>query len=404
MLIKNTRANSSACRRKSGKPKIFFLNLGYYLSREIPNALEELQCPFLDFQPRKMGENVTPDLFLRQTISAILRYKPDMVLTVNALGLDNAGAMAQFLERCKIPLAVWFVDNPELFFIGGEKMYPDNTVFFTCDPDAAQKIARISGPTTHYLPLAVDKGSIQQIKKTNCRSISFVGDTWTEKIAACYKNHALPRFFLLNALALARALADHQPGDGRGFVQKKFSHVYDQAVTTLSAKNQNGFWHLVYWQANKLYRKDCVARILPFNALIAGDKYWKQVFSGQTFEYHPPIAYGTEVCKLYGLSKINFACSSIQMAGAVTQRVFDVPAAGGFVLTDERKQLEELFDVGREAVCYSCPEEIGTLVERYLHDEKERVRIIKAARRRIAAEHTYTHRMQILLNIVGERL
>jgi spore maturation protein CgeB len=155
---------------------------------------------------------------------------------------------------------------------------------------------------------------------------------------------------------------------------------------------------LVYWQANKYYRQKCVKRILQFNPLLAGDKYWKDVFRNEKFEYHPPIGYGEELFKLYALSTVNFASSSVQMAGAVTQRVFDVPAAGGFVLTDRREQLQEMFEVGREVICYENLEQIKELIERYLFEDRERVKIIKAARRRIAAEHTYTQRLQTLLS------
>jgi spore maturation protein CgeB len=54
------------------------------------------------------------------------------------------------------------------------------------------------------------------------------------------------------------------------------------------------------------------------------------------------------------------------MKGAVNQRVFDVPVCGGFLLTDHRRQMESLFEPGREIVCYQEPGEIPDLVRHYL--------------------------------------
>jgi spore maturation protein CgeB len=256
----------------------------------------------------------------------------------------------------------------------------------------------------HYLPLAADKTRMKKPGDTPRIPVSFLGDTWSVKIAACVKNHDLPAYFLRESLRLARALVDSKPGNGLEFLRDRFPRFYSRMGSELDPKNQNGLLHLIYWRANKLYRKVCVKRLLEFKPLIAGDKYWEKILDPARFDYHPPIAYGREAFKLYSLSKVNFACSSVQMSGAVTQRVFDVPAAGGFLITDKRKQLEEMFEAGKEAVCYEDPGEVPEIVRHYLGSEGERTRIIKAARRRIAAEHTYAHRMQKLLSIAGRRL
>ena len=88
------------------------------------------------------------------------------------------------------------------------------------------------------------------------------------------------------------------------------------------------------------------------------------------------------------------------MKGAVNQRVFDVPACGGFVLTDGQVQLAGLFEPGREVMQYADPEEIPGLVERLLADAPLRAKVTAAARRRILAEHTYEHRLRELCRVM----
>jgi Uncharacterized protein conserved in bacteria len=85
------------------------------------------------------------------------------------------------------------------------------------------------------------------------------------------------------------------------------------------------------------------------------------------------------------------------MKGAVNQRVFDVPICGGFLLTDHRRQMEDLFEPGREIISYQDPGEIPELVRHYLPREAERRRVTEAARARILAEHTYDLRLVSLV-------
>jgi spore maturation protein CgeB len=91
------------------------------------------------------------------------------------------------------------------------------------------------------------------------------------------------------------------------------------------------------------------------------------------------------------------------MKGALNQRVFDVPACGGFLLTDGQDQLPELFEPGREAVCYAGPEEAGDLLRHYLAHPGERDQISQAARVRILAEHDYTHRLSSMAQALRRR-
>ena len=86
------------------------------------------------------------------------------------------------------------------------------------------------------------------------------------------------------------------------------------------------------------------------------------------------------------------------MKGAVNQRVFDVPACGAFVLTDYREQVEELFELNREIVCFKDQEEIPDLIRYYLKHPEKREAVSQAARERIFRDHTYDHRMKSVLD------
>ena len=66
------------------------------------------------------------------------------------------------------------------------------------------------------------------------------------------------------------------------------------------------------------------------------------------------------------------------------------------MLTDYREQVENLFEPGREIVCYRSPEEAADLARYYLARPEARHAVAAAARKRILGEHSYEHRVRAL--------
>ncbi|MCX7855698.1 MAG: glycosyltransferase [Anaerolineae bacterium] len=106
-----------------------------------------------------------------------------------------------------------------------------------------------------------------------------------------------------------------------------------------------------------------------------------------------------EVGRVYSQSRIVFNCS---IAGDVTMRVFEGTACGALVLTDAiANGLDELFEIGREIVVYQDDKDLLEKIVYYLAHDDERERIARAGQERTLREHTYVHRMQMLVNIVS---
>ena len=122
------------------------------------------------------------------------------------------------------------------------------------------------------------------------------------------------------------------------------------------------------------------------------------------FQLRPEVNYYDELPQVYAASAINFNATSLQMRAAINQRMFDAPAAGGFVLTDFREQLAELFRVGEEVACYQEPGEIPELIRFYLKQRQVREKMTAKARQRVLAEHTYRHRVAAMLDTMRRSL
>lgn len=78
-------------------------------------------------------------------------------------------------------------------------------------------------------------------------------------------------------------------------------------------------------------------------------------------------------------------------------RTYEIPAAGGFEITDYIPGIENQFEIGSEMVVYRSMDEFRELVEYYLNYPEERMAIAKRGRERVLRDHTYEQRMKTLL-------
>jgi spore maturation protein CgeB len=85
-------------------------------------------------------------------------------------------------------------------------------------------------------------------------------------------------------------------------------------------------------------------------------------------------------------------------------RLYEATGVGTLLITDRKDNLGELFDVGREVVAYSGPEEAAELIRHYISHPHEASEIARAGQARTLYEHTYQHRMTELLPILEKYL
>ena len=114
------------------------------------------------------------------------------------------------------------------------------------------------------------------------------------------------------------------------------------------------------------------------------------------------VVYNTEKAKAFGAAKAvlnNFLPTEIN---GVNKRTFEVAACGGFQITNFKPCTSDLFELNKEIVCYTTFAELKEKLHYYVDDrnETERKQIITAGRARVLNEHTYSHRINKILEIV----
>ena len=382
-------------------PRILLVTAQYFLMGELTAAFDRngVQYQLLDFNTREMDL----DIFVQTINDALHSFHPHCVMTVNHLGVDHEGVLLQLLDQRKIPLVSWFVDNPLLILPTYKGLPKENTILFTWDTDTIADLKQDGFKDVFHLPLGADPtrftadstGPLPEKWKTE---VSFVGNSMVHKTTKRLQVSAPPAPLLQQCATLAKEFGESDERNVSGFIKKHYPQLLPQLQTFTSASRLAAFETAVTWYSTLLYRLECVRETLPFTPLVLGDKGWNDLLpADNTWNYHPEVSYYTDLPVFYQCSDINFNCTSQQMKGAVNQRVFDVPTAGGFLLTDYRAQIEKLFDPETEIVFYNDINEIRPLIEEFLNKPELRQKITQAARKRILHEHTYDHRIASLL-------
>lgn len=380
----------------SSLPRILLLTSKYFLMGELEAACVRLGYPvsFVQLPSQEVGTQE----FVERILAEILRFRPDFVLTINHLGVDKEGVLTDLLARLELPLASWFVDNPHLILYIYENLSSDWVTLFTWDADNLESLRERGFERVYYLPLATDPHRFSLRPSVFVRDTAFVGNSMVSKVRAKLEQYAFPAGLTVDLELLGRAFMETGELSVAEFLRRNFTEHFDLFIALPDVDSRLAFETLITWQATLIYRLRQVRRLLPFYPLLAGDRGWFELLPQSGWEYRPELNYYADLPVFYPTNRINFNCTSQQMKGAVNQRVFDVPACGGFLLTDHRRQLEDLFDPEREMICYHDEEEIADLVRYYLPRDAERARIAQAGRARVLAEHTYDLRLASLVD------
>ncbi|HNX90687.1 MAG TPA: glycosyltransferase [Candidatus Omnitrophota bacterium] len=123
------------------------------------------------------------------------------------------------------------------------------------------------------------------------------------------------------------------------------------------------------------------------------------------YQHYHGVAWGKEMFRILKASKIVLNCH-IDMAGdyANNMRLFETTGCGSLLMTDSKKNMSDMFEPGKEVVCYNSAEDCSEFIEYYLSHEEERKKIAIAGQSRTLREHTYYNRMEELVFIVKETI
>ncbi len=106
--------------------------------------------------------------------------------------------------------------------------------------------------------------------------------------------------------------------------------------------------------------------------------------------------------RVFAASQINLGIGlATPSLTALKARDFECPGAGGCYLTTWNWEFPELFEVGREILCYRNAEELIEMLGYYLPRPEECIRIAQAGWQRCQRDHTWERRFREVFRTLG---
>lgn len=373
-----------------GVPRVLVLENEYWLDSACVRAAGALGWAVQSVPVRMEG--AMPRELVAGFLGALGEFRPDFVLSINLSGMDTQGLFAGLFHDLQVPYAAWFVDDPRTILMGSRAYASDWAVAFTWEAAYADYLRACGFSSAHVLPLGVDDTIFhgEPVAQPPLPP-SFVGNSMVE---FADREWAWMRERPALCACVEEAFATNR------VTRANFGAGMETVLGPLDRFSADDIRHmelLCFVEGTRRLRHGLARAAAPLGARMHGDPGWAAV----TQHSAPPVHYFDQLAAHYQATPVNLNTTSVQMASAVNQRVFDCPASGGFLLTDAQASLRGLFDVEREVAIYHSLEECAELLQQYLAAPVLRREMVQRARARILAEHTYRHRMDAMRAIIS---
>lgn len=362
------------------------------LHRELREALAEAGLTPLEGPPAAGG---TPPSGIDEIWAG---RTPAFVLSVNLRGMDPEGRVFHCCRALGVPVALWFVDNPWHILSATRLPWWREAALFVTDASFIDGLRAAGARGVHHLPLAVAPHMWRPLP---------------DEAEAARLARLPPRF-------VGRAAF---PGRERFFAA---AHVPEDAMTEASAlplrdARPDGLAHFHWWrerlavppwpgnavrcaglgaercaQAN---RARWLAAILPLGLRVTGDALWRALVPG--CEPEPPTDYYGSLPDLYREACAVLNVTSLLMPHSLSQRHFDVWAAGGMLLSDATPGLDIFPRALTAPITLRSPAEFGPRLARLRADPARARELRRAWREQMRAAHTYGHRIATIREKIG---
>lgn len=381
--------------KKEGTPLLLYGN--FFLQEELRSAIKSCSNVAV-FDYRRSSNCLHYHNNLEETLQ---KLRPEMIISVNMMGFDGCGILSDLSFKYGIPVCVWFVDDPAPILLHQKQFIKANMTAFCWERTYLNDLKKAGFKGAHYLPLATSTELFSKHPDSQSTiKLAFVGSAMCGEFLENIRKKIIwnPSFE-----PILRQSAEVISDSDRNNPAEIISQVSHQLNISLPSDTRNAVWlqSLIIHTASMLKRKNIVNSLKDLGIQTFGDPQgWKQL-CGNWLKTHSNIDYRTELASIYRKIEINLNITSSQMPTGVNQRVFDIPASGGFVLNDKKDDLEELFKED-EIVTYCSIDELKEKIQYYGNNERARRRISENAFVHIVKEHTYLNRYKRMCSLINK--
>ncbi len=352
------------------------------------------------------------DEAVESSLMGVLRKEtPDIVFSFNYFPL-----ISNICKKADIHYISWIYDSPYVMLYSYTAINPCNSIY-VFDKELCQEFKQAGIPTVHYLPMATNTDRLDQLSVPvparhlgDCAStltipalydISFIGSLYTEKHNFFERMTTLSDYTKGYLDALMSVQMNIQ---GFNFIQNSLSPIMEDLYQALPMDpNTDGVETREYLYAQYVINRK-ITGLERASLLDAITKYHTldlfthdRTYSLPNLVNHGPVDNVVQMPLVFKQSKINLNISLRSIKSGIPQRAFDIMGSGGFLLSNFQADFLDDFIPGEDFDYYESKEDLLLKIDYYLTHEKERQAIAQRGHDKIAAAHTYRHRVREML-------
>lgn len=349
--------------------------------------------------------------FSQQHVNLIKDFNPDFVLGYgfNGFILTNHQSgretvKAGLFRLMGIPVVALHYDNPffgmlpEVF--AEIKSYPEYYYNFIWDRCLLNLYNQSGMPPGYPIMLAADPDEFFTMEiEPEPETLAFVGGVNLQNVEF-NQDHPLVKQFMETVVRLKLERFEipliqicFQALERSNFSEIKQIYLNDPCT----------FWTKIYYQihakGSPLLRYFILNSIEDVNLHVYGATNWVK----ENLILHDRVPYGRELSKVYQQYAINLNISSIQLETSVNNRVFDVFASKGFLLSDYKQEMELIFPDHWQEITFRNLDELGSKGEYFLTHDKERRELTEELYHIVLKRHTYQNRAQEIIEVIQNK-
>jgi len=390
--------SAAKIRIKRPSSRVLAVDAPYFVTGEIIRGLQRAgaEVELMGLNDNYKDNAQAGVIFIEKLLDRLQEYRPDFLLTVNHLGFDAQGFLVKELERLEIKSAVYYVDSPLFVLDDPGKLVSDASVIFCWDDYYLGRLKAYGFRNLEYLPLGTDERVFYPrdsavIPMEYQPAIAYAADSLTSRSA----EHAEYLTAEMNSPAVAEKITALMQVNNQA--APEILEAVAEGFKFQSSEQKRHFLAAWIMKVHQPQRLEVLKKLSPLGLKIFGDEDWRLHFDNGQPDLAGRLRYFEQLPLLYAGMKIGFNSTSPQMPTGVNQRVFDIPAAGGFILTDYREALEDIFKPEQEIAVYHSAQEAHEKAAFFLSQPEIRRKMSESARAKILAGHTYKHRAEFIL-------
>jgi spore maturation protein CgeB len=333
-------------------------------------------------------------------------FEPDVLFLCNEAPATEISLGAEYSRSLPIPKIIWYADDPLYaeHLLERSKLSEDE-IYLIADYEWADTLRNHGATRIHFMPGAATTTTPGPRDDTRRCQLVFVGQVrdqsrFFQQLAPPWKEYCQK--------VIAEKLR---------FPRKKVRDIMEQFTmpSPLASDLMDDFRQKVLWEANTQFRVNIIKAMLDYDLHVYGNPDWLQLIPQERFkECFKGILPFEELFRVYRNADIVLNIHSLQSYTCMNVRDFDVPAAGGFLLSDWLPRAEEVYtpgfagdlpyqdESGKEVFFYRSIPELKKLVDYFLENPEDRERCIARSREKVLAHHLYKHRAEFIHQLIQD--